>query len=115
MGFLSDLLSRSAPTQNSLQQEGNQMMLKMLQDRLAVSTCPTERQQLQNNISAIQKAMQQNQVPPTSTPMSYQQPQAQPQVAPNQKPNFQPLEAELSNLKILVTKIENIVMALKAQ
>ena len=115
MGFLSDLLSRSAPTQNSLQQEGNQMMLKMLQDRLAVSTCPTERQQLQNNISAIQKAMQQNQVPPTPTPMSYQQPQAQPQVAPNQKPNFQSLEVELSNLKTLVTKIENIIMALKAQ
>ena len=115
MGFLSDLLSRSAPTQNSLQQEGNQMMLKMMQDRLAVSTCPTERQQLQNNISAIQKAMQQNQTPPQPVPISQPQPQLQPQPAPTQRFNFQPLDQEILNIKNSLAKLENIIMALKAQ
>ena len=113
MGFLSDLLGRNAPSQNSLQQDGNQMMLKMLQERLAASTCPTERANLQNNINAIQRANQQNQIPPQVTPIS--PPQNTAQNSTNSRPNFQALEQELTILKNSVMRIDNIIMMLKNQ
>lgn len=115
MGFLSDILGKTAPTQNSLQQEGNQMMLKMMQDRLAVSTCPTEKQQLQNNIVAIQKALQQNQVPPQMAPISPPQNVPTNSSVSAKQYNLQPLEQELVNLKSSISRIENCIMALKAQ
>lgn len=102
MGFISNFLGRGAPTQESLQQESNQVMLRMLQERLAVSTCPTERQQIQNNINNIQRTLAQNTV----------QEQPNPTLP---KVNFQPLEQELSSLKGSITRIESILATMKAQ
>lgn len=116
MGFLSDLLGRTTPVQSTPQPEGNNMMLKALQDRLAASTCPTERASLQNNINAIQRAMQQNQnngqINPNLPP---QNSVPNPQIPQVPKINLQPLEQELYNLKNSIGRIENILMALKAQ
>ena len=112
MGFLSDLLGKSAPTQNSLQQEGNQMMLKMMQDRLAASTCPTERQQLQNNIAAIQRANQLNQTT-VANPSPIITPQNPAPIQP-QRPEFQWLDQELSRLKDSVKTIEEFINKLKS-
>lgn len=108
MGFLSNLLGKTAPTEVGLQQEGNQMMLKMLQDRLATSTCPTERANLQNNINSIQRAMQQAPTPqmPPSNPAQNQ---------PNIRPQLQALEQEANALKASLNRIDGILANLKSQ
>ena len=110
MGFLLNFLNGNAPTQNALQQEGNQIMLKMLQDRLAASTCPTERVNLQNNINNIQRALQQNQMPPQINPIPAPQ---NPTI--NIKPSVQALEQEINNLKGSLARIDSILVNLKSQ
>lgn len=80
------------------QQEANQQMLKMLQDRLAVSTCPTERQQLQNNINSLQRSMTPQQSPPQPQPP---------------RPELQWLEQEVLKIKDSVRRMEEIVKTLR--
>lgn len=88
------------------QQEANQQMLKMLQDRLAVSTCPTERQQLQNNINSLQRSMTPQQPPPQPQSPAPAQPQPP-------RPELQWLEQEVLKIKDSVRRMEEIVKTLR--
>jgi hypothetical protein len=117
MGFFSNFMGSNS--QSSLQQEANQNMLKMLQERLATATCPTERQQIQDNIKQLQNGLQPSNIaPPSPTPNTVlfggaAASQSAPQIVTKPPLDFSQLDNEMINLKASLLRLENIIKNLR--
>jgi len=121
MGFFDFISSNKQP---DLQQQANQQMVVMLQERLKVATCPTERQQLTDNIQRLQMGMSPQIAP--QTPSGGYQPQGPPMGVSNppqggsgvplKKDNeavITKLSGEIIKLKAIIANLENLIVELR--